>query len=162
MFVTMFPMTMFMFMLIMIMLVSMTDVMIMKVLVMLVIVVVVMKMLIMLVIVIVVMLIYRFLHRHPPEAGISCRIIVLPGSDEKRVQKHSVHAPALPAHQVRGQPVPVHDVFVAAGQGVAQPLVPARSNTKEVSVYHVDRVPRNPPPLFKLLDQAAHRAFLQM
>src|SRR5258708_5659723 len=69
MFVTMSPMTMFM-----LMLVSMIVVMIMF-------------MLLMLVIVIVVMLIYRFLHRHPPEAGIFCRIIVLPGSDERRTRQ---------------------------------------------------------------------------
>jgi DNA integrity scanning protein DisA with diadenylate cyclase activity len=62
---------------------------VMKVIVMLVIMIMimVMKMIVMLMIVIVVMLIYWFLHRHPPEAAISCRIIVLPGSDERRAQQ---------------------------------------------------------------------------
>jgi hypothetical protein len=96
MFVTMLPVTMAMF--VMLMLLSMVVIMIMwklimlrlavmKVLVM--VMIMVMKMIVMLMIVIVVMLIYWFLHRHPPEAAISCRIIVLPGSDERRTAASS-------------------------------------------------------------------------
>jgi hypothetical protein len=96
MFVTMLPVTMAM--LVMSVLVSMVVIMIMwklimlrlavmKVIVMLVIMIMVMKMIVMLMIVIVVMLIYWFLHRHPPEAAISCCIIVLPGSDERPAQQ---------------------------------------------------------------------------
>jgi DNA integrity scanning protein DisA with diadenylate cyclase activity len=125
MFVTMFPVTMLV--IVMFMLVSMAVIMIMKVLVMLVVVVMimVMKMLIMLVIVIVVMLIYRFLHRHPPEAGISCRIIVLPGSDVRRAQQRVQEAQTFQIPTGRNQQESAQaDIVQAYGSVQAKDSLP--------------------------------------
>src|SRR4051812_2129774 len=87
--------------------------------------VVVMNVLIMLVIVIVVVLIYRFLHRHPPEAGISCRIIVLPGSDERRAQQRFQEAQTFQIPTGRNQQESAHaDVVQAYGSVQAKGSLP--------------------------------------